>query len=110
MTETEEPTMKLAIDNERLAGAIDRQSEKMVHHADQIRKGSAIRLGNEIERKGELQTQIYEDTAQVVDLISQRNRLDLLIAKGEESLRDAKAELKAVLSSIHDLESEGIVI
>jgi chromosome segregation ATPase len=102
--------MKLAIDSIRLASAIDRQDDKMTLHSDQIQTRAQQRLQAEVDRKNELQVQIAEDDSQLVDLRDQRARLDALITKGEANLRDAKTELKAVLNSIHALESEGIRI
>lgn len=102
--------MKLAINNEALAGAINRQDEKMVLRGDQFRTGAQQRLERDVTRKTELQSQIAEDEAQLVDLRSQLARLESLIVKGESNVKDAKSELRGVLSSIHDLERDGITI
>lgn len=101
---------RLAISPERLGAAIGRQDERMVIHGDQIQTRAQQRLQREVDRKRELQAQITEDDAQLIGLREQRVKLDELIGKGEANLRDAKVELKAVLSSIHDLEEGGISI
>lgn len=100
--------MKLAIDNEKLGGAIDRQDTRMTLHADAIHTRAQVRLEAEMTRKVELQNQISEEDGQLTDLRSQRDRLNALIAKGEGTVKDARTELKAVLQSIHSMEQDGV--
>lgn len=102
--------MRLAIDADRLAGAINRQDDRMTVHSDQIQTRAQQRLQTEVDRKNELQIQISDDDSQLVELRDQRSRLDALITKGEANLRDARIELKSVVDSIRMLESEGISI
>lgn len=104
----EDEMPKLAIDNDRLASAIERQRDKMVSHGDQILTRSEQRLQAEVDRKVELQGQIKEDEAQNADLIIQISRLQALLAKGEDNVQDARIELRGVLALINSMEVDGI--
>lgn len=101
---------KLAIDEGRLGVAIDRQSGVMVKHGDLIQTRAQQRLQAEVDRKVELQGQLAEESAQLISLRDQREKLDAMIKKGEANVHDAGIELKAVLTSIHTLEEAGISV